>query len=141
MLVGCAVVLNVVEHLVRDLEDGLIHDILVGPRAGLSAKERSRSTSKKMQSINILDTKLNALEPLRQLVHHLLLDGAMRPSAAHFGGWMFGFRGFRSREGLCVVHASVRRTATACRGSCGQEVCWRRVARRRMMRVLGGDSW
>lgn len=31
MLVWRAVVLDVVEHLVRDLEDGLVDDVLVGP--------------------------------------------------------------------------------------------------------------
>jgi hypothetical protein len=51
MLVGCAVVLNVVEHLIRDLEDGLIDNVLVGPGAGLSAttpqktKQRYRKES------------------------------------------------------------------------------------------------
>lgn len=43
MLVGCAVVLDVVEHLIRNLEDGLVHDILVGPRAELSANKATRN--------------------------------------------------------------------------------------------------
>ncbi len=114
MFVGSAVVLNVVEHLVRDLEDGLVDNVLVGP--GLLAVYRL-FTMQLGSTRNALDAKLDALEALGQLVDHLLLDGAMGPRAAHRGGG-------RSAAGARAERCTLKDQKTRQRRLCYRMFAW-----------------
>lgn len=74
MGIGRAVVLNVVQQSVGNLNDGLVGHMLVGP--GLSHSQQAWPMRKRGRAgFDSLDTELDATESLGQLVDKLLLDG------------------------------------------------------------------
>lgn len=81
MAIRSAVVLDVVEQSVRNFEDGLVGNVLIRPKQSLV----SMATSLVCALLLLLNTKLNALEVLRKLVHQLLLVRSI-------GGESHGFR-------------------------------------------------